>query len=203
MERDPYQVLGVQRGASEDDIKQAYRRLAKQYHPDLHPGDQNAARKMNEINEAYDALKSPQAYTAYQQQQQAQQAQQQARQQSQTTYAEYNPFDPFGPFGPFGAWGQEQNRSQNTNTSYRYNYTASGQDAPNEGGQYQWNYRRTRRSGGVLRKILLIYIGIQILVMLLNSCVGYTSSSYNAYGNNNYSSGYSQTYGNGFSGTGN
>lgn len=57
MTRDPYEVLGVSRGASEDEIKQAYRRLAKQYHPDLHPGDAACAKKMNEINEAYDLLK--------------------------------------------------------------------------------------------------------------------------------------------------
>ena len=64
MTGDPYEVLGVSHGASEDEIKQAYRRLAKQYHPDLHPGDAACAKKMNEINEAYDLLKNPQAYQA-------------------------------------------------------------------------------------------------------------------------------------------
>ena len=62
MPADPYQVLGVSPNASEDDIKQAYRRLAKQYHPDLHPGDASAAQKMNEINQAYEQIKNPQAY---------------------------------------------------------------------------------------------------------------------------------------------
>ena len=83
MTRDPYEVLGVSRGASEDEIKQAYRRLAKQYHPDLHPGDAACAKKMNEINEAYDLLKNPQAYQAYRQQQQ-QSAYQQAYRQQQS-----------------------------------------------------------------------------------------------------------------------
>ena len=69
MGTDPYQVLGVSPNASEDEIRQAYRRLAKQYHPDLNPGDKTAAQKMNEINAAYDAIKNPQAYR----QQQAQQ----------------------------------------------------------------------------------------------------------------------------------
>ena len=77
MVNDPYQILGVSRDASEDEIRQAYRRLAKKYHPDLNPGDAQAAQKMNEINEAYDLLKNPQAYR---QQQAQQRAQQQARQ---------------------------------------------------------------------------------------------------------------------------
>lgn len=59
MGTDPYQVLGVSPNASEDEIRQAYRRLAKQYHPDLNPGDKTAAQKMNEINAAYDAIKNP------------------------------------------------------------------------------------------------------------------------------------------------
>lgn len=61
MARDPYQVLGVPRDADEAQIKDAYRTLAKRYHPDLHPDDPNAARRMNEINEAYDQIKNPQA----------------------------------------------------------------------------------------------------------------------------------------------
>ena len=56
---DPYKVLGVSRDASDEEIKQAYRRLAKKYHPDLNPGDQEAARKMQEVNAAYEQIKNP------------------------------------------------------------------------------------------------------------------------------------------------
>lgn len=56
---DPYSVLGVSKNASEDEIKRAYRQLAKKYHPDLNPGDPEAARKMNEINAAYEQIKNP------------------------------------------------------------------------------------------------------------------------------------------------
>ena len=54
--KDPYEVLGVSRDASDEDIKKAYRRLAKQYHPDVNPGDKQAEEKMKEINAAYDAI---------------------------------------------------------------------------------------------------------------------------------------------------
>ena len=56
---DPYRVLGVSRNASDEEIKQAYRRLAKQYHPDRNPGDTEAAKKMQEINAAYEQIKNP------------------------------------------------------------------------------------------------------------------------------------------------
>ena len=56
---DPYKVLGVSPDASDEDIKRAYRRLAKKYHPDLNPGDQEAARRMQEVNAAYEQIKNP------------------------------------------------------------------------------------------------------------------------------------------------
>ncbi len=58
---DPYKVLGVSPDASDDEIKAAYRKLAKKYHPDLNPGDAAAAQKMNEINAAYEQIKNPQS----------------------------------------------------------------------------------------------------------------------------------------------
>ena len=54
--RDYYEVLGINKGADEAEIKKAYRGLAKKYHPDLHPGDAEAEAKFKEINEAYDVL---------------------------------------------------------------------------------------------------------------------------------------------------
>ena len=59
---DPYKILGVSPDATDDEIKQAYRRLAKQYHPDRNPGDEYAAKKMQQINAAYEQLKNPAAY---------------------------------------------------------------------------------------------------------------------------------------------
>ena len=62
MIEDPYKVLGVSPDACDEQIKSAYRRLAKNYHPDLNPGDQEAARKMQEVNAAYEQIKNPEKF---------------------------------------------------------------------------------------------------------------------------------------------
>ena len=54
--RDYYDVLGVQKGGSEDELKKAYRKMAKKYHPDLNPDDKPAEEKLNEVNEAYEII---------------------------------------------------------------------------------------------------------------------------------------------------
>lgn len=84
---DPYKVLGLSPGASDEEVKKAYRRLAMQYHPDRNPGDEEAARKMQQINAAYEAIKNPEKAAPHQSQ----------------TYE----YDPFGGFGGYGANREE------------------------------------------------------------------------------------------------
>ena len=96
--RDYYEVLGVARGASEAEIKSAYRRKAKECHPDLHPNDPDAPRRMNELNEAYDMLMNPEKYAG--------------RRQQQNPYGG-DPFsgyggNPFGGYGPYGGQSGQQ-----------------------------------------------------------------------------------------------
>ena len=60
-----YDILGVGRKATDEEIKSAYRKLVKQYHPDLHPNDANAAAKFKEVNEAHEVLSDPKKRAAY------------------------------------------------------------------------------------------------------------------------------------------
>lgn len=92
--RDPYKVLGVERGAKEGDIKSAYRRLAKKFHPDANAGDEKAAQRFGEVSAAYDLLKDKEKRGQF---------------DRGEIDASGNPMgfagDPFGPGGPFGPKG--------------------------------------------------------------------------------------------------
>src|SRR5512137_2141474 len=64
---DYYETLGIEKNASEDDIKKAYRKMAMKYHPDKNPGDKTAEEKFREATEAYEVLKDPQRRAQYDQ----------------------------------------------------------------------------------------------------------------------------------------
>ncbi len=193
MTGDPYQILGVSHDADAEQIKQAYRRLAKQYHPDLHPGDAEAARRMNEINEAYDLIKNPDAYRR----QQAQQAQQQTWQTYQTAYQQrpdqqsYDPFSFFRDAGGTQYWVHFGGFGDGADEQRQNGQNANGQNP------YQWTYHRTRRRGGLLWRILTIYLVIQFILTLFGGC-GYRLNSgydYSADPYDPYSNYYSDYYG--------
>jgi len=93
---DPYKVLGVSPDASDEEIKRAYRRLAKKYHPDLNPGDETAAKKMQQVNAAYEQIKNPEKATTGQ------------------SYGGYG-YDPFG-----GYYGQQDTNDRYHQAAYQY-----------------------------------------------------------------------------------
>lgn len=141
---DPYAVLGITPQASEEEIKQAYRKLAKKYHPDLNPGDAEAARRMNEINAAYEQIKSG-----------VDSQHSGGPQQSGAGGQQYNPYDPFG----FGSGPFDFNAAQQA--AYR------ARQQQNSGDQEQPVYYRYNRIS--LGRLLLYFFLIMILFNILSS----------------------------------
>lgn len=128
--KDPYDVLGVPRGASEEEVTKAYRKLAKKYHPDLNPGDQAAAEKMSEINEAYDRIKK--GDTAVHQGRPGTAA---SGQQGQTWYGSggYQTQD----FDQFWQWF-EQNRAEQQRRQAQRQQTGTYYVRRRKGGCFRW-----------------------------------------------------------------
>ena len=100
---DPYKVLGVSPDASDEEIKRAYRRLAKKYHPDLNPGDKVAAQKMQEVNAAYEQIKDPDKFR---------------QQQTSGGYGGY--YDPFGGYRQQQSYGNAGQGDQYQQAAYQY-----------------------------------------------------------------------------------
>ena len=120
---DPYKVLGVSPDASDEEIKRAYRRLAKQYHPDRNPGDAHAAQMMQKVNAAYEQIKNPEKA---------------APNQSGYGQQNYGGYSTYG-YGPFGGY-YRQYRQTNQGSGDQY------QDAA-----YQYiQFRRYREALNVL-----------------------------------------------------
>ena len=116
---DPYKVLGVSPNASEEEIKKAYRDLSKKYHPDLNPGDEEAAKKMSEINAAYDMIQK-----GYTQQTYSSAYGSNPYGAPGSSYANGYGYGGFNGFGGFGGWGSGAYQSAQQNTE-RSEYTAA------------------------------------------------------------------------------
>lgn len=176
----PYKVLGLSEGASEEEIKKAYRQKAKECHPDLHPNDPHAQEKMNEVNEAYDMLTNPEKYAG-----------------RSSGYSSTGFSGSYGTSGTYNTQGQSYNQYSNYNgnngwssnsfstddlfsfffgnmggRSESYN-TNPGQQAYNSEGNNGHPYRRRRNS--LLRMIgrvivfLLVMRFIRVIFALMMS----------------------------------
>ncbi|MBR4906742.1 MAG: J domain-containing protein [Clostridia bacterium] len=160
MAKNPYTVLGVSENATDEEIRAAYRRLAKQYHPDLNPNDAAAAAKMNDVNVAYDQIKTAEKRAAYRE------ASQQQSYHQQHGYGA----DPF------------QSYYQSGHGYYGGSYTGGNQNDGNEppfGWSSVFEEEQQRRTVNPYRmrvlRLLLLFLFFTVILMftrcVLNGCL--------------------------------
>jgi len=144
---DPYSVLGLAPGASDEEVRKAYRALAKKYHPDLNPGDPSAAERMKQINAAYEQITKPEqnrTQTAYGQQAQS------------NPYGSYDPYRSYRTYGnPYGQQDQS-GQQQSRNGTYRYGFGPFGPYVYYQSYSYG-DTQGTSRQTGRRRKPLFFY----------------------------------------------
>ena len=156
MAKNPYSVLGVSETATDEEIRAAYRTLAKKYHPDLNPNNPEAARRMNDVNVAYDQIKTADKRAAYR----ASQAQQTYYQQSSYTN---------NPFQSYYRTGQGY---------YGGSYTG-GNNGDNNEPPFGWSsvfeeQQRQRSNTVRFRFSRIIYLALAfMLLIMLGNCVLY------------------------------
>lgn len=152
----PYEILGVSQGASLDEIKRAYRKKAKEYHPDLHPDDPRANEKMQQVNQAYDMLCNPDKYRS--------------RQQARPDPGQYGHGGYTQP--PYGDYAGQYRRQQAGGQRYTYYYSAG--DDPNAWRRWQdaWSAQEDERQRAVVRnpfRSVLRFVGWMLLMRFLLS----------------------------------
>jgi hypothetical protein len=186
---DPYKVLGLNPGASKDEVTKAYRKLAKKYHPDLNPGDEAAAKKMAEVNAAYDSIMNGTPYGP------------RARQGNpyaggQQTGPTSNPFGGYGGYGtggnqqqggwyygPFGGYGNQGNTGGQQYDPFEEMFRGWQQTADSEAYREQREAQRKQQqeqarstANGCMRWVIAILIINLLINMLMGGCSAWRQS---------------------------